>query len=112
MITTILVLTICVALTQVAVLLLVLFFGDATLMTFDELNTKLDTLTTQVNKIGTESSKSLVLITQLQGEIVAGQVVPQATVDKLNALATQLQVVDDLVPDAPTPPSPPPPPAS
>lgn len=73
------------------------------------LNAKLDAMTAQVGKIGTETSASLAMIKTLQDQIAAliagGSKIPQSVVDKINALATQLQVVDDLVPDAP--PSPP-----
>lgn len=73
-------------------------------MTVDELNAKLDAMTVQVGKIGSETSTSLTLIKQLQDEIAnSGNTIPQSVVDKVNALATQLQVVDDLVPDAPPP---------
>lgn len=70
-------------------------------MTQQELNDTLDKLTVQVTKIGTETAANNALVKELQGEIIAGQTVSQATVDKLNTLAAGIQTVDDLVPDAP-----------
>lgn len=69
-----------------------------------ELAAKLNTLSTQVEKIGNETSASLTLIKQLKDELANGPIPPavQEAVDKLEA---QLTKVDDMVPE-PTPPSP------
>jgi hypothetical protein len=74
------------------------------LMTADELKGKIDGLTAQVTKIGTESAASVKMITDLKAQIAAlGSDVPQSVVDAVNALGAQIQAVDDLVPDAPAP---------
>ena len=66
-----------------------------------ELTTKLNDLTTEVGKIGTETAASLKMITDLQAQIAGLDNVPQSVVDAVNALAAQIQKTDDLVPDAP-----------
>lgn len=61
-------------------------------------------LTDEVNKIGTETRSLLTKIDELMAIIASGQVQTspelQAAIDALQA---QVQVVDDLVPDAPPP---------
>lgn len=76
--------------------------GEQIMETQAELAAKIMTLTDQVSKIGGETSKSLQMIKALQDQIAAGAALPElsAAVDKL---AAQLQTVDDIVPDAPTP---------
>lgn len=66
-----------------------------------ELATQLRTVTAQIQKISAESSKTLQKVTDLQAVIDSGAAVSpelQAAVDELKA---QVQLVDDLVPDAP-----------
>ena len=72
--------------------------------------TKLDGLTTQVVKIGTETKGLQDAIAALNGEIGNQDVVSpalQAAADavtaKLASLTTAVQAVDDSVPDAPAP---------
>jgi len=64
-------------------------------------------LTAEVTKIGTETRTLLTKIDDLTALLNSGQVQTspelQAAIDALQA---QVQVVDDLVPDAPTPPTP------
>lgn len=58
-----------------------------------------------VNKIGTETSKSLDLIKTLQATVANQTDASQELQDAADALETQLTVVDNLVPDAqPVPP--------
>ena len=71
--------------------------------TQSELATQMATVTAVVQKVGTESAATLALVTALQKQIAnllanGGNVTPelQAAVD---ALAAQIKVVDDLVPD-------------
>lgn len=54
-------------------------------------------------KIGIETSKSLELIKTLQDAIANADDVAPEVEQAANDLATQLGVVDDLVPDAPEP---------
>lgn len=70
-----------------------------------ELVVQVKAATDKLTKIGTETSTLLQKITDLTTIITNGPVTPemQAAVD---ALTAQAQVVDDLVPDAPTPPTP------
>lgn len=67
-----------------------------------ELVVEVNALKDQVTKIGTETSTLLTKINDLLAIIAAGPVSTelQAAVDSLKA---QVQVVDDLVPDAPAP---------
>lgn len=64
-----------------------------------DLTAQIKTLTDQVTKIGVESGKTLQMVTDLQAQL--GNADP-ALVDAVNALAAQIKVVDDMVPDAPT----------
>lgn len=70
------------------------------LMTQAELTVKVSDLSTSVAKIGAETTKSLQMIADLQTQVAGADPALVAAVD---ALATQLQSVDDLVPDQPTP---------
>lgn len=67
-----------------------------------ELVAQVKSINDKLVKIGTETSTLLTKITDLTTIITNGPVTPelQAAVD---ALTTQAQVVDDLVPDAPVP---------
>lgn len=71
--------------------------------TTEEVLAELDSISTTVTKIGTETSASLTKIAELQAAVDAAGGVPQSVQDKIDALQTQLQTVDDLVPDAPAP---------
>ncbi len=72
--------------------------------TQSELVTQIKTLSTQVAKIGDESQKSLDMIADLKKQIDAGGTITPELQQAVADLATQLQVVDDKVPDAtPTP---------
>ena len=55
-------------------------------------------------KVGTETSTLLKRIADLQAVIDAGAVTPELEA-AAKAVADQAKVVDDLVPDAPTPPA-------
>ena len=65
-----------------------------------ELTSKLNQVTTQLQKIGNESAQTLQKVTELQAIIDAGPVVTPELQAAVDALAAQVQVVDDLVPDA------------
>lgn len=68
--------------------------------TQSQLATDLNAVTAQLAKIGTESSKTLQKVTDLEAAIAnAGNTTPEVDA-ALAALKTQAQVVDDLVPDA------------
>ncbi len=68
--------------------------------TQQELTVQLTKINAQLVKIGTETSKLLQAITDLQAAVANAPVSPelQAAVD---AVAAQAKVVDDMVPDAP-----------
>lgn len=80
---------------------------DQMAKTQSELAADIKTATEQLKKIGTETSATLQKVTDLQAIIDAGggvgSTVTQELIDAVDALKTQAQVVDDLVPDAPTP---------
>ena len=71
-------------------------------MTQQEMAAKLTTVSDQLTKIGTETTKLLADVADLKTQLTNGPVTPelQAAFDKV---AAQAQTVDDLVPDAPTP---------
>lgn len=72
-------------------------------MTQQELADGLNTLKAQVVKIGEESGKTLQKVTDLETALAnAGQVSPEVQ-SAFDALKAQVQVVDDLIPDAPAP---------
>lgn len=75
-------------------------------MTQQELADSLKTITAQVAKIGTESTKTLALVTDLEAQIANAGNVSQPVIDAFQALKAQVQVVDDLIPDAPPTPAP------
>lgn len=68
-----------------------------------ELAASLTALTTEVAKIGTETTTLLQKVDALQAALdAAGQTTPEVDA-AMAALAAQAKTVDDLVPDAPTP---------
>lgn len=73
------------------------------IMNQQELASALEAVSAQVAKIGTESSATLQKVTDLEAAIQnAGQVSPEVQT-AFDALKAQVQVVDDLIPDAPVP---------
>ncbi len=66
------------------------------IMTQKELGDKLDALTAQSIKVGDEIKALQILVANTEN-------VPQAIVDKVNALGAAIQSNDDLNPDAPPP---------
>jgi septal ring factor EnvC (AmiA/AmiB activator) len=77
--------------------------GVKIMATQAELAVQINTLTAQVQKIATESSKTLQMVTDLQSLIAAGGTVTPELQASVDALAAQIKVTDDLVPDAPAP---------
>lgn len=73
--------------------------------TQQEIAAQLRSLTETVNKIGTETDKSLQLIKDLQTAVDNQTNASPELIDATNALAAQLKIVDDKVPDTlpPTP---------
>jgi len=72
-------------------------------MNLTEAVTALTTASAQITKIGAETTATLQKVTELQA-VVDGMPtgsVPQALQDAVAALQAQVQIVDDLVPDAP-----------
>ena len=74
-----------------------------TMATQEQLVADLTALTAQVTKIGTETSTLLTKVADLEAALSAsGAAVTPEVEAALAALKSQVQVVDDLVPDAPT----------
>lgn len=71
-----------------------------------ELVTSLQTLTTQVAKIGTETAALQKTVADLETALGNQDNVSPELQSAFDALKVQVQTVDDLVPDAPTPPTP------
>ena len=72
-----------------------------------EIAAQLRSLIDTVNKIGVETDKSLKLIKDLQDAVNNQTNATPELIDAANALAAQLKIVDDKVPDAqPVPPTP------
>ena len=61
---------------------------------------QLQAVTSQVAKIGTETSTLLVKIDELLAQVANAPATPELTA-AVDALKAQAQVVDDLVPDVP-----------
>jgi ABC-type transporter Mla subunit MlaD len=70
-----------------------------------EISAQLRSLTDTVNKIGVETDKSLQLIKDLQTAVDNQTNASPELIDATNALAAQLKIVDDKVPDAQVPPA-------
>ena len=69
--------------------------------THQELTEGLTAIATQISKIGDESSATLTKVTELEEALAnAGSAVPAEVSAAFEALKTQVQRVDDLVPDA------------
>lgn len=66
-----------------------------------ELKAQIDGLTTVVGKVGAETRTLLTKIEELLAEIAAGGTVSEELQASVDALAQQVAVVDELVPDAP-----------
>jgi sugar-specific transcriptional regulator TrmB len=69
-----------------------------------EIAAQLRAQTDIVNKIGVETDKSLQLIKDLQAAVNNQTNASPELIDATNALAAQLKIVDDKVPDAAPPP--------
>ena len=69
-------------------------------MTQQELAVELGTVKTQVAKIGVESATTVQRVTTLEAALAAGGNVTPEVQAAFDALKAQVQVVDDLVPDA------------
>lgn len=83
-------------------LIVILILILKNMATQTELAEELTALTATVAKIGTETSTLLTKISDLETALAnAGNVSPEVQV-ALDALKSQVTVVDDLVPDAPT----------
>ncbi len=81
---------------------------DIIMATQAEAAVQIKTLTAQVAKIATESTKTLQAVKDLQAIIDAGnggQISPELQ-DAITGLAAQIQTTDDLIPDAPATPPP------
>jgi hypothetical protein len=74
--------------------------GDRIMATQDELAADLDRVTQAVVKIGTETSTTLQKVADLEAALVNGGMTSPAVDAALAALKAQVQVVDDLIPDA------------
>lgn len=61
------------------------------------------TVTAQIAKIGAESTKTLAVVAELQAVIDGLDNVTPELQAAFDALKVQVTVVDDLIPDAPTP---------
>lgn len=68
-----------------------------------ELAASLAALSTQVSKIATESTTTLAKLAELEAAIAAGGETTPEVDAAMEGLRTQLQLVDELVTDAPTP---------
>lgn len=68
-----------------------------------ELAADLQKVSDQVAKIGTETSTLLQKVADLEAALAAGGPVTAEVQAAVDALKAQVQVVDDLVPDAPQP---------
>jgi predicted transcriptional regulator len=76
---------------------------EKVLMNQAELAAQLTEIGAQIAKIGEESAATLLKVTELEEALEnAGDVTPEVQA-AFDALKAQVQVVDDLVPDAPTP---------
>jgi chromosome segregation ATPase len=77
--------------------------GDKIMESQHQLAQDLTALTTQVQKIGTETTATLQKVTDLQNALNnAGGTTPEVDA-AMAALKAQVQLVDDLIPDAPAP---------
>jgi chromosome segregation ATPase len=65
-----------------------------------QLATDLTAVTQQIAKIGTETAATLQKVTDLEAALNAGGAVTPEVQAAFDALKAQVQVVDDLVPDA------------
>lgn len=70
----------------------------------DQALQKLEAIGTKLQKIGTESAATLQKVKELQDAANANAGTPPEVLAKIDEVAAQAQVVDDLVPDAETPP--------
>lgn len=60
----------------------------------------LGNIETELGKIGTETQTLIAKVAELQQAANNAGNIPDEVMDKINAVATQARVVDDLVPDA------------
>lgn len=75
-------------------------------MTQEELAQGLADVTAQVAKIGVESKTTLQKVSDLEAALAGQDNVSPAVQTAFEALKAQVQVVDDLIPDAPAAPAP------
>ena len=76
---------------------------EKSMATQAELTAQVQAISATLTKIGTETSTLLTKIDELKAVIAAGPPVTPELQAAVDALAAQAKVVDDLVPDAPTP---------
>lgn len=76
--------------------------ADRIIMTQDELVVQLKADSAKIIKIGTETRSLLDKVQALLDQIANGEVKQEVT-DAAADVQSQLNIVDDLVPDAPTP---------
>ena len=74
---------------------------DKLMATQAELAASLDLVSVQINKIASESSATLAKVADLEAALAAAGNTSPAVDAALAALKAQVQIVDDLVPDAP-----------
>ena len=82
---------------------------DSIMTTQAELTLQVQAATTELQKIGGETSALIAKVAELQAALAAAQTagsVTQELVDAVSALSAQAKVVDDLVPNAPPPATP------
>jgi len=74
---------------------------NSIMATQDQLSADLTAISTQVAKIGEESKSTLAKVAELEAQLAAAGGTTPAVDAALAALKAQVQVVDDLVADAP-----------
>jgi hypothetical protein len=74
---------------------------ETIMATQTELAAELAAVTAKVAKIGLETATTLDKVVELEGALVAGGNTSPAVDEALTALKAQVQLVDDLIPDAP-----------
>ena len=76
---------------------------DELMATQAELVTELQAISAAVGKIGTETTATLAKVAELEAALAAAGEVSPAVQAAVDALKAQVEVVDGLVPDSPTP---------
>lgn len=80
---------------------MLVIFKEQIMATQDQLAADLGAVTTQIQKIGTETSATLQKVADLEAALAAGNVTTPAVDAAMAALKAQAQLTDDLIPDAP-----------